>query len=176
MTRRMMFSLAILAIVLAYTWVIDPIAPGWVTPIAVALVLGLAIWHAVRSGDWGVTSEAFLPALCRSAVLTAAAALAIYLAGSHLGTWHDRRDTWTSLALLIPWGVGQQFALHTVFLREARPPWESRPASGWRPSSSRPYICPTRSSARSRLPARSPGAGSTIGIPMCFRSPSPTRC
>ena len=116
----MTFSLAILAVVLAYTWVIDPIAPGWVTPIPVALVLGLAIWHAIRSGDWGVKPAAFLSALWRSAALTAAAALAIYVAGVRLGTWHDRGDAWTSLVLLIPWGLGQQFALHTVFLCEAR--------------------------------------------------------
>ena len=116
----MSFSVAILAVVLAYTWVIDPIAPGWVTPIPVALVLGLAIWHAIRSGDWGVRPAALLPALWPSAAFTAAAALAIYLAGSRLGTWHDRRDAWTSLVLLIPWGLGQQFALHTVFLREAQ--------------------------------------------------------
>jgi membrane protease YdiL (CAAX protease family) len=52
--------------------------------------------------------------------LTAIAALAICLAGSRLGTWHLRRDAWASLALLIPWGLGQQFALHTVFLRESQ--------------------------------------------------------
>jgi hypothetical protein len=45
-------QLAILTIVLAYTWVIDPIAPGWVVSIPVALVIGLAIWHALRTGDW----------------------------------------------------------------------------------------------------------------------------
>ena len=92
----MSFSLAILAIVLTYTWVIDPIAPDWVTPIPVALVLGLTIWHAVRSGDWGVEPRECLPALWRSAALTSTAALGLYLAGSGLGTWHTRRDTWTS--------------------------------------------------------------------------------
>ena len=116
----MTFSIAILAVVLAYTWVIDPIAPGWVTPIPVALILGLGIWRAVRSGDWGVSPSAFLPALWQAAALTVTAALAIYVAGSRLGTWHVRGDAWTSLALLIPWGFGQQFALHTVFLREAQ--------------------------------------------------------
>ena len=116
----MIFSFAILAVVLAYTWVIDPIAPGWVTPIPVALVLGLAIWHAARRGDWGVKPAAFLPALWKSAAFSAAAALGIYLAGSRLGTWRDRGDAWTRLLLLIPWGLGQQFALHTVFLREAQ--------------------------------------------------------
>jgi hypothetical protein len=115
----MSFSLAILAIVLTYTWVIDPIAPDWVTPIPVALVLGLTIWHAARSGDWGVEPRECLPAFWRSAALTAIAASGLYLAGSGLGPWHARRDMWTSLALLVPWGLGQQFALQTVFLREA---------------------------------------------------------
>ena len=116
----MIFSIAILAVVLSYTWVIDPIAPNWVTPIPVALVLGFAIWHAIRSGDWGVKPAAFLPALWQSASFTAAGALAIYVAGSRLGTWHTRRDAAGALLLLIPWGLGQQFALHTVFLREAQ--------------------------------------------------------
>jgi hypothetical protein len=116
----MTFSLAILAIVLTYTWVIDPIAPDSVTPIPAALILGLTIWHAARSGDWGVEKRACLPAFWRSAALTCIAAFGLYLAGSRLGTWHDRRDAWTSLALLIPWGLGQQFTLQTVFLREAQ--------------------------------------------------------
>ena len=126
----MMFSLAVLTVVLTYTWVLDPIAPRWVTPIPVALILGLAIWHAIRSGDWGLTPAAFLPALWRSAAITATGALAMYVAGSSLGTWHDRREAWTSFALLIPWGLGQQFALHTVFLREAQAT-VGRPAGIW---------------------------------------------
>jgi hypothetical protein len=113
-------SIAILAVVLGYTWVIDPIAPGWVTPIPVALVLGLAIGHAVRSGDWGVEPAALWPSLWKSSAFTLAAALGIYAAGLRLGTWRDRHDAWSSLALLIPWGLGQQFALHTVFLRESQ--------------------------------------------------------
>jgi membrane protease YdiL (CAAX protease family) len=126
----MFTTLAILASVLVYTWAIDPIAPGWVTPIPVVLVLGLAIRHAYRAGAdprgrpradaWGVNPAAFLPALGQSAVLTGIAALAMFLAGSRLGTWHPRGDAWTSMALLIPWGLGQQFALHTVFLRDAQ--------------------------------------------------------
>lgn len=115
----MTFSLAILAVVLAYTWVIDPIAPAWVTPVPVALVVGLAIWHAVKTGRWGVEPSAFVPALWRSAAFTAVAMLGIYAAGSRLGTWHGLPDAWTNFALLLPWGFGQQFALQTVFLPEA---------------------------------------------------------
>ena len=74
----------------------------------------------MKNGEWGIAPRAFLPALWRSAALTATASFAMYVAGSRLGTWHDRRDAWTSLAVLIPWGFGQQFALQTVFLREAQ--------------------------------------------------------
>jgi membrane protease YdiL (CAAX protease family) len=116
----MIFSAAILALVLGYTWMVEPIAPNWATPIAVALVLALAIGHAVRSGDWGIKPAAFLPALSTSAVFTAVAGFGIYFAGSRLGTWHDQRDVGTTLLLLLPWGFGQQFALQTVFLREAQ--------------------------------------------------------
>jgi membrane protease YdiL (CAAX protease family) len=124
----MRFSAAILAVVLAYTWVIDPIAPGWVTPIPVILVLALAVWHHVvteapvggRSSNWGFAPSAFVPALWRTALLTALAAIAIAVAGAHLATWHDYPGLAATLALLIPWGFGQQFALQTVFLREAQ--------------------------------------------------------
>jgi membrane protease YdiL (CAAX protease family) len=124
------FSLCILAVVLIFTWVLAPIAPRWATAGAVALVLGLATWRAIRTGEWGIRRSAFLPSLGWSAVFTGAGAFGIYLAGSRLRTWHDRGDLWTNLAVLIPWGLGQQFALHTVFLREAQAT-VSRPAGIW---------------------------------------------
>jgi membrane protease YdiL (CAAX protease family) len=124
----MIFSVAILAVVLGYTWLIEPIAPNWGTPIVVAVVLALAIWHLFdRRSDadsggrgWGLQPAAFVPALGHAAVLTTVATLGIAVAGSRLGTWHPQRDPWLTLLILIPWGFGQQFALHTVFLRESR--------------------------------------------------------
>lgn len=126
----MTFSAAILAVVLGYTWLVEPIVPSWVTPIPVALVLALAIWHAFHAGvdprvrpierDWGLKPAAFLPALWKSAVFTATAGIGIYVAGLQLGTWHGQRDAGMTLLALIPWGFGQQFALDTVFLREAQ--------------------------------------------------------
>jgi CAAX prenyl protease-like protein len=83
-------------------------------------VLILAVGRAIKSGEWGMAPGAFVPALWRSAALTLTAGLGITLAGMALGTWHDQREVWTSLALLIPWGLGQQFALQSVFLRESR--------------------------------------------------------
>ena len=126
----MIFSLSILAVVLSFTWWLAPIVPRWATAGAAALVLGLAMWRAIRTGEWGIRRSAFLPALASAAGLTAAGALGIFLAGSGLGTWHDRGDLWTNLAVLIPWGLGQQFALHTVFLREAQAV-TSRPGGIW---------------------------------------------
>jgi membrane protease YdiL (CAAX protease family) len=114
------FSLCILAVVLIFTWLLAPGAPQWATAGAVVLVLGLAVGRAVRTGEWGVQRTAFRAALGWSAAMTCAGALGIYLAGLRLGTWHDRGDLWINLAALIPWGLGQQFALHTVFLREAQ--------------------------------------------------------
>ena len=116
----MTFSVAILAVVLVYTWVIAPIAPRWAAVVPTLLVLGLSAWRALRSGEWGVRRSAFLPALLWAAVATAVGTLAMYLAGSLLGTWRDQHDAWNRLAVLVPWGLGQQFALQTVFLRDAQ--------------------------------------------------------
>jgi len=115
---------------MSFTWVLAPIAPRWATAGAAALVLGFAGWRAIRTGEWGITRAALLPALGWSAALTGAGALAISLAGSVLGTWHDRGDLWANLVVLIPWGLGQQFVLHTVFLREAQAT-VSRPGGIW---------------------------------------------
>ena len=126
----MLFSLLILAVVLTFTWVLAPTAPPWGTAAAVVVVLGLTIARAVRTGEWGAKRAAFLPALLRSTAITAAAGIAFYIAGVQLGTWHARGISWATLAALIPWGLGQQFALHTVFLREAQAA-VSRPAGIW---------------------------------------------
>ena len=116
----MMFSVLIMAIVLAYTWLIAPIAPRAAAWVPVLLVIGAAVARARKTGEWGLTRAAFLPALWRVAVLTAVGAAALSIAGSRLGTWHDAGHPWSRLAFLIPWAFGQQFALQTVFLREAQ--------------------------------------------------------
>jgi membrane protease YdiL (CAAX protease family) len=126
----MFFTVAIVGVVLAYTWVIDPIAPAWVAGAAGTLVLALAVWRAWRTGRWGLAPSAFLPALGWSAAVTGAGTLAIYLAGSRLGTLHERRDFWGNLAVLIPWAIGQQFALQTVLLPESQAT-TSRSAGVW---------------------------------------------
>jgi hypothetical protein len=114
------FSLAILAVVLTYTWIVAPAAPPSAAGVATAAVVALAFARAITSGEWGLTRAEFVPALKWSAALTAVAALVIYAAGSRLGTWHTPRNPWGTLAVLIPWALGQQFALQIVFLREAQ--------------------------------------------------------
>jgi membrane protease YdiL (CAAX protease family) len=111
-------SAAIVAIVLGYTWLLAPIAPRWTASAAGALVLALAMARALRTGEWGLRASALLPALWRAAAFTAAGALVLYLAGTRLGTWHDRGVSAGELAALFAWGLGQQFVLQTVILRE----------------------------------------------------------
>jgi membrane protease YdiL (CAAX protease family) len=114
--------------VLGYTWVVEPLAHGWVKLVPTVLVIALAGARALRTGEWGLRRSAFVPALRRAAALTLAAVLVIGLAGWLLGTWHDRRALLGNLAVLIPWGLGRQFALQTVLLREAQAVVSSRAA------------------------------------------------
>ena len=113
-----MFSAAIVAIVLEYTWVLAPIAPRWTASAAGALVVALAIARALKTGEWGLRASAFPSALWRALTFTAAAALVLAAVGTQLGTWHDRRLSAGEFAVLFLWGLGQQFALQTVLLRE----------------------------------------------------------
>ena len=48
------------------------------------------------------------------------AAPAVVAVGWHFDTWHARPTLWRDFAILIPWALGQQFALHTVLLRESQ--------------------------------------------------------
>jgi hypothetical protein len=122
------FSLFILGVVLGYTWLVAPIAPRWMPAAATTLVVALAVARAVKTGEWGLGAGAFLPSLTWSTVLTVGATIAIYAAGSRFGSWHAQPRPFTVLALLVPWGLGQQFALQTVFLRDAQALLTSRRA------------------------------------------------
>jgi len=115
-----MFSASILAIVLGYTWIVAPVAPKWTVGAVTLLVVGLAVAHALKTGEWGLKAPSFLPALAWSAAFTVFAVLVLYVAGAGLHTWHDTPNVWGTLVVLVPWGLGQQFALQTVFLREAQ--------------------------------------------------------
>ena len=115
-----MYSALIAAVVLAYTWLLAPVTPRWTATAAAMVVAVLAVIAAARRGEWGLARRAFLPALGASAVFTAAAAAAIAIYGWRLGTWHARSTLAADAVLLVPWALGQQFALQVVFLRDAQ--------------------------------------------------------
>jgi membrane protease YdiL (CAAX protease family) len=114
------FTVAILAVVLSYIWLVEPVATGPVRAVPVILVLGLTVWRAARTGEWGLRWDAFLPALRLAAVWTTAAVAVLVAAGAALGTLHAREQPLADVAFLALWGGGQQFALQTVLLREAQ--------------------------------------------------------
>ena len=119
----MFFSLSSVAIVLVYIWWLAPIAPSWTRFAPLLLVLGLTIWRAIKTGEWGFRPAAFLPALGWAAAFTALGTGILFLAGARLGALgngSDPGDLLLRLIPLIPWAVGQQFALQTVLLRESQ--------------------------------------------------------
>jgi membrane protease YdiL (CAAX protease family) len=119
-TRKLRFTVPLLAVIASYTWVFVRLTPRWAAHVVTAIVLGLSVWRATRTGEWGLRGSAFLPALRQAAALTLAAVIVIYFVGSHLGPLPRRPHPWRDLAFLVPWAAGQQFALQTVLLREAQ--------------------------------------------------------
>jgi membrane protease YdiL (CAAX protease family) len=122
------FSLTIVAIILSYVWIFEPVWTGAARAVPVVLVVALAIAHAIRTGDWGFEPRAFLPALWRALLITLVGVALILMVGEALETLHKRRAVGRSLLYLFVWGAGQQFALQTVLLREACG-WMSRGAA-----------------------------------------------
>ena len=120
MIRKLRFTVPLLAIIAGYTWVFVRVTPRWSAHVVTAIVLGLSVWRAARTGEWGLRRSAFLPAFGVAAAFTLPAVLAFYFAGSHLGPLPRRPHPWRDLAFLVPWAAGQQFALQTVLLREAQ--------------------------------------------------------
>jgi membrane protease YdiL (CAAX protease family) len=122
------FSLTIVAIILSYTWMFEPIWTGIARAVPVVLVVALAIAHAIKTGDWGLEPRALWPAFWRALLVTIVGIAIILLVGDVLDTLHKRRAVGRSLLYLFVWGAGQQFALQTVLLREASM-WMSRGAA-----------------------------------------------
>ena len=119
----MFFTASSVTVVLAWVWWIAPIAPRWSRPAPVLIVLGLAVWRAIGTGDWGLRPGAFMPALGWSAAFTAIGAVVIYAAGVGLGAvggGPDAADLGRRVIMLVPWALGQQFALQTVLLGESQ--------------------------------------------------------
>lgn len=115
----MSFTIPIVATVVIYIWFLDSIAPAWLRPLPTVVVLGLAIWRALKTGEWGVDPKALVPAMREATVLTLSAVGSFALAGMGLETLHARDNPLGDLAFLLLWGGGQQLVLQTVVFREA---------------------------------------------------------
>jgi membrane protease YdiL (CAAX protease family) len=114
------FTIAIVASILGYVWLVEGQVPRRLVYIPGTLVVALTIWHNVRRGEWGFSRRALVPGLVRALAVTFPLTLVILAAGAALGTLHDRRDFLGSLAPLVVWGGAQQWVLQTVVLREAQ--------------------------------------------------------
>jgi membrane protease YdiL (CAAX protease family) len=116
----MTFSIAIIASVLAYTWLLQPIAPRWTAALVAAIVIAVALARAALAREWGVAPSHFAPSLLLAAVFTAAATGVLVAAGSSRHRWHTPSLTAADAGFLLLWALGQQFALQITLLREAQ--------------------------------------------------------
>lgn len=116
----MPFTLAILVVVLSYTWFLAPRVSGQALGIPIFIVVALALWHGVRLREWGLAPRALVPGARAALLFTIPLALILLAAGAAAGTLHDRRDFLGNLAALVLWGGAQQWILQTVVLREAQ--------------------------------------------------------
>jgi len=121
----MPFTLAVLATILGYTWVLEP--RGVHVGVPAVIVISITVLNGLLFGVWGLSPKALLPASRAAALFTVAALLVILGAGMAVGTLHDRGASLRDLAVLVPWGTAQQWVLQTVVLREARgPTWPNK--------------------------------------------------
>jgi membrane protease YdiL (CAAX protease family) len=116
----MLFTVAIVATVLAYTWFFEGRTDrAWVY-LAGAIVLVLTFVHALRRREWGFDWTAVRGAAGLATPWTAAAVIGIGVAGAMAGTIHDRRDFLGTFLALVAWGGAQQWVLQTAVLRDAQ--------------------------------------------------------
>jgi len=116
----MLFTAAIVATVLVYTWFFEGRTDrAWVY-LPGAIVLGLTFVHALSRREWGFDWTAVRGAASLAAPWTAAAVIGIFVAGAMAGTIHDRRDFLGTFVALVAWGGAQQWVLQTAVLRDAQ--------------------------------------------------------
>lgn len=115
----MPFSIAIAALVLLQTWVLQPlVGERWVVPLGAAVLI-LGLLHAWRSGDWGWSARAFLPGALAALTFTIVLAGMLVGLGAWLGAAGSRDFSLAGMGWLLVWGGAQQWLLQTTFLREA---------------------------------------------------------
>ena len=115
---RMPCTLAILAAILSYAWILEP--RGVPVAVPAAIVVLIAAWSGWRWGEWGLSLEALAGASRAALLFTIPAVVVVLAAGATQGTLHYRGSVLGTIAALVLWGGAQQCLLHTVVLREAR--------------------------------------------------------
>ena len=118
----MPYTLALVSIILGYSWAVEPLIEvrGLWRVVPVVLGIGVCMAHNLKSGDWGFSRRAFWPALLWSIVLTIPIVAALWLIGHARGPAPMRRAPLLDFLYVVAWGGGQQFALQTVVFRESR--------------------------------------------------------
>ena len=116
----MRFTFGVFAVILSYTWLLEPRMPRSYVAVPAAIVMILGFSHAWRTGEWGFRREALAPGLRAAALFTLPLVCGMLLAGAARGTLHDRRDPLSTLGGLIVWGAAQQWILQTLVLRESQ--------------------------------------------------------
>jgi len=121
----MLFTWAIVLIVLIQIWLVSPLLnPGPLgrsVPILLVLLLSAARQFKIH-GRWGLDRRAFISASRRALVVTV---LVVLLAGLIVvlapDNWPFRtpKDLALTFAYLFLWALGQQFALQTVIFEES---------------------------------------------------------
>lgn len=117
----MTYTLTLAAIILGYSWVVEPLSDARLWQ-SIAVVLGIAICvaHNVRSGDWGFSRRALVPAFRWTIALTIPIVTALWVIGHRIGPAPVRPSPLLDFLYVTRWGGGQQFALQTVVLSESR--------------------------------------------------------
>lgn len=116
----MAFTMAVLAVVLSYTWFFQTRWPPSFVAVPVVVVLVLGVCKAALTGETGVKPGALMRGLWVTSIFTGLIVLILGTAGAIRGTLHDRPNALANFLALIVWGGGQQWILQTVFLREAQ--------------------------------------------------------
>lgn len=121
----MVFTSAIVLIVLAQIWLVAPLLnPGfWGRSIPILLVVLLAAARQVAvGGRWGLDRKAFLPASRRALIVTLPVVVlaCLFVTFSRSKPFFpSERDLAMTFGFLFVWALGQQFALQTVIFEES---------------------------------------------------------
>lgn len=127
----MILTTAVTLLILGYMWVIIPLtgSDSRVSMIIITAVLALSAWGNLRSGSgWGFERGHMRPAFRWVLALTLPTVAVILALGWWMGTFRPRDQLVLRFALLLVWGLMQQFVLQTVILREARQRFSRRAA------------------------------------------------